>query len=96
VTKQSLNCLYVFALVDKEGREAVAEVVESECLPRSSEIPILRAAKRILFFAIMLALSGVLPFIFVDGKTQSSGFAYASAGVPPACHCVESAVILRV
>jgi hypothetical protein len=31
------------------------------------------AAKRILSFAIMLALSGVLPFIFVDGKIQSSG-----------------------
>jgi hypothetical protein len=28
VTKQSLNCLYVFALVDKKGREAVAEVVK--------------------------------------------------------------------
>ena len=26
-------------------------------------------------FAIMLALRGVLPFIFVEGKIQSSGFA---------------------
>jgi predicted transcriptional regulator len=34
VTKQSLNCLYVFALVDKEGREAVAEVVKAELLSR--------------------------------------------------------------
>ena len=39
-------------------------------------MPILIAAGRILSFAIMLALRGVLPFIFVDGNTQSSGFAY--------------------
>jgi hypothetical protein len=32
VAKQALNRLYVFALTDKEGREAVAEVVESESL----------------------------------------------------------------
>src|SRR5258706_13060794 len=31
--KQTLNRLYVFALADKKGREAVAEVVESESLP---------------------------------------------------------------
>jgi hypothetical protein len=33
------------------------------------------AAGRILSAAIMLAVSGVLPFIFVEGKIQSSGFA---------------------
>jgi hypothetical protein len=30
---------------------------------------------RILAAVIMLALSGVMPFSFVDGKIQSSGFA---------------------
>jgi hypothetical protein len=39
MAKQTLNCLYVFALVDKEGREAVAEVVESESLPRFKPDP---------------------------------------------------------
>jgi hypothetical protein len=38
-------------------------------------MPTLIAAGRILSFGIMLALSGVLSFIFVEGKTQSSGFA---------------------
>ncbi|MGC0776297.1 MAG: hypothetical protein WCD68_03765 [Candidatus Acidiferrum sp.] len=33
MAKQALNRLYVFAFVDKKGREAVAEVVESESLP---------------------------------------------------------------
>ena len=34
MSKQALNCLNVFALVDKKGCEAVAEVVEAESLPR--------------------------------------------------------------
>ena len=34
MAKQALNSLYVFALVDKEGREAVAEVVKAELLTR--------------------------------------------------------------
>jgi hypothetical protein len=34
MAKQTLNCLYVFALADKKGREAVAEVVESESLTK--------------------------------------------------------------
>jgi hypothetical protein len=38
-------------------------------------MPTLIVAVRILSFAIMLALSGALPFIFVEGKIQSSGFA---------------------
>jgi len=38
-------------------------------------MPILTAAGPILSAAIMLALRGVLPFIFVEGKIQSSGFA---------------------
>ncbi len=38
-------------------------------------MPTLIAAGRILSAVIMLALSGVLPFIFVKGKIQSSGFA---------------------
>jgi hypothetical protein len=77
MAKQARNCLYVFALVDKEGREAVAEVVEAESLTTigSSRMPILTAAGPILSAAIMLALRGVLPFIFVEGKIQSSGFA---------------------
>jgi hypothetical protein len=41
----------------------------------SSRMPTLIVAVRILSFAIMLALSGALPFIFVEGKIQSSGFA---------------------
>ena len=32
MSKQALNCLNVFALVDKKGREAVTEVVEAESL----------------------------------------------------------------
>jgi hypothetical protein len=32
MTQQSLNCLNVFALVDKKGCEAVAEIVEAELL----------------------------------------------------------------
>ena len=44
MTQQSLNCLNVFALVDKKGREAVTEIVEAESLTR-----------RILSAAIMLA-----------------------------------------
>jgi predicted transcriptional regulator len=32
VTKQSLNCLYVFARVDEKSREAVAKVMEAESL----------------------------------------------------------------
>ena len=43
----------------------MAEVVKAELL----------TAGLILFFAIVLALSGVLPFIFVEGKIQSSRFA---------------------
>jgi hypothetical protein len=72
MAKQALNCLYVFALVDKEGREAVAEVVEAESLTTigSSRMPILMAAGPILSAAIMLALRGVLPFIFVEGKSS--------------------------
>jgi hypothetical protein len=38
-------------------------------------MPTLIAAGRILSAAIMLVLRGVLPFIFVEGKIQSSGFA---------------------
>jgi hypothetical protein len=38
-------------------------------------MPTLIAAGRILSFAIMLALRGVPPFIFVEGKIQLSGFA---------------------
>ncbi|HMH79299.1 MAG TPA: hypothetical protein VK514_03705 [Candidatus Acidoferrum sp.] len=34
MSKQALNCLYAFALVDKKGREAVAEVVKAELLTR--------------------------------------------------------------
>src|SRR5258708_3062939 len=34
MAKQTLNCLYGFALVDKEGREAMTEVVKAESLPR--------------------------------------------------------------
>jgi len=38
-------------------------------------MPALIAAGRILFFAIVLALRSVLPFIVVEGKIQSSGLA---------------------
>jgi len=38
-------------------------------------MPTLIAAGRILSFAIMLALMSVLPFIFIEEKIQSSGFA---------------------
>ena len=48
-----------------EGREAVAEIVESEFWPGSSWMPTLIAAGRILSLAIMLALRGILPFIVV-------------------------------
>jgi len=34
MTQQSLDSLYVFALVDEKGREAVAEVVKAELLTR--------------------------------------------------------------
>ena len=39
-------------------------------------MPTLRAAGRILSAAIMLALSGDLPFNLKDGSTQSSDLAY--------------------
>jgi hypothetical protein len=32
MTKQSLNRLYVFALVDKKGRKGVTEIAEAESL----------------------------------------------------------------
>jgi hypothetical protein len=38
-------------------------------------MPALIAAGRILSLATMLALRGVLPFLFVEEKIQSSGFA---------------------
>jgi len=75
VTKQPLNRLYVFALADKKGREAVTEVVEAESLTRFEPDANLNGGGRILSAAIMLALRSVLPFIFVEGKIQSSGFA---------------------
>jgi hypothetical protein len=75
MSKQALNCLYVFALVEKKGREAVAEVVEAESLTRLEPDANLNGGGPILSAAIMLALRGVLPFIFVEGKIQSSGFA---------------------
>ena len=34
MAKESLKCLFVFALADKTGREALTEVVESESLSR--------------------------------------------------------------
>jgi hypothetical protein len=51
-----------------EGRVAVAEIVESESLPRLKLDAGFIAAGRILSVAIMLALRGVLPFVFVEGK----------------------------
>jgi hypothetical protein len=64
--------LYV---VDQKSREAVAEVVESESLTRFEPDANLNFGGADLSFAIMLALRGVLPFIFDEGKIQSSGFA---------------------
>jgi hypothetical protein len=32
LAEQSLNLIYVFALIDKKGREVVAEVVKAESL----------------------------------------------------------------
>jgi hypothetical protein len=69
MAKQSLNRFYVLAFVDEEGREAVAEVWSPNRRPGSSRMPTLIAAGRILSAAIMLALRGVLPFIFVEGKS---------------------------
>jgi len=34
MSKQALNRLYIFALVDKKGREAVTEVVKAESLTK--------------------------------------------------------------
>ena len=62
MAKQSLSCLNVFARVDQKSREAVTEVVEAESLTRFEPEFYLRP------------LRGVLPFIFVEGKAQSSGF----------------------
>jgi predicted transcriptional regulator len=77
MSKQSLNRLHVFALVDKKSREAVTEVMKPESLrPGSSAMPTLLPAGRILSFAIMLALGGHLPFVLGGEKIQSSGFAY--------------------
>jgi len=44
-------------------------------------MPTLTAAGRILSAAIILALSGVLPFSFKDGNTQSSDLAYGALWV---------------
>ena len=61
MAQQSLNCLNVFALVDKRGREAVTEVVEAESLTRFAPDANLNltAAGPILSAAIMLALRGL-------------------------------------
>jgi uncharacterized membrane protein YhfC len=67
MTEQALNRLYILALADKKGREAVAELMEPELLAGFQWMPTLIAAGRILSFAIMLALT-VLSFIFVHGK----------------------------
>jgi hypothetical protein len=75
MSKQAPNRLYVSAFIDKKARKAVAEVVEPKSLAGFQLDSILIAAGRIFSFPIMLALSGVLPFIFVEGKTQSSGLA---------------------
>ena len=75
MSKQALNCLYVFAIVDKKGREAVTEVAEAESLTRLEPDANLNGSGPILSAAIMLALRGVLPFIFVEAKIQSFGFA---------------------
>jgi hypothetical protein len=57
---------YVFALVDKERHEAVAEVVKAESLPEFKPDADLNRGGA----AIMLALRSVLPFIFVEGKSS--------------------------
>jgi hypothetical protein len=78
MSKQALNRLYVFALADEKGRKvakAVAEVVEAESLIGFEPNANLNGGGANFIAAIMLALRGVPPFIFVEGKIQSSGFA---------------------
>ena len=73
MSKQALNRLYIIALVDKKGREAMAEVVEAESLPRFEPNANLNRGWANFSFAIMLARRGILHFIFVEGKIKSPG-----------------------
>jgi hypothetical protein len=75
MTQQSLNGLNVFALVDKEGREAVADVVEAESLTKFEPDANLNGGGANFICGHHAGTQGVLPFIFVEGKIQSSGFA---------------------
>jgi hypothetical protein len=56
--------------LDKKGREAVTEVVEAESLTRFKA-----AANLINGGGANLSAAIILPFIFVEGKIQSSGLA---------------------
>jgi hypothetical protein len=83
----------------QKGREVVAEVVEAESLVGFQPNVDLNRCGRIFSFAIMLALSGVLPFILIEGKTDLLVLHTTSPAVPavrPACHQFASVVILRV
>jgi hypothetical protein len=53
----------------------MTEVIEAESLTRFKSNSHFDGGGAILAAVIMLALSGVMPFSFVDGKIQSSGFA---------------------
>jgi hypothetical protein len=74
----------------------VAEVVEAESLVGFQPNVDLNRCGRIFSFAIMLALSGVLPFILIEGKTDLLVLHTTSPAVRPACHQFASVVILRV
>jgi hypothetical protein len=63
------------AFVDEKGREAVAEVVEPESLTRLKPDADLNRGWANFILCHHACAQGVLPFIFVEGKIQSSGFA---------------------
>jgi hypothetical protein len=69
VAQQSLDRLYVLAPANQKRRKAMAKVMESESLTRFQANADLEGAGRNLSAAMMLALSGVLPFSLKDGNT---------------------------
>jgi hypothetical protein len=75
MSKQALNRLYVFALVDKKGREAVTEVVEAESLTRFEPDANLNGGGANFICGHHAGTQPIPPFNFVEGKIQSSGFA---------------------
>jgi hypothetical protein len=79
MSKQALNCLYVFAFVDKEGCEAVAKVMEAESLStlKPDADPNRGWENFILCHHVPSCWrsAAFCPSSLWNGKTQSSAFA---------------------